>query len=163
MHVDHPWNVTLTSRLFPSGSLFVSHLPRHPHPMLPHDLGLSLTDNWNVAWKSPFSAHLCYLSSRGPRPPRPSPRCRPHVGYLHLRILRDTGLSPLCTQPLGPHHNCGQRRGLRIVRYTLQYSNVDRKYKNEWNKLHLIHEGEVLFVLNELRKLRFTHSFKSFQ
>ena len=44
MHVDHPWDVTLTIRLFPSGSLMVVRTTAFPtpHAWIPHDLGLSL-------------------------------------------------------------------------------------------------------------------------
>ena len=46
MHADHPWNVTLTSRLFPSGSLIVAHptASSTPHAWGLGDLGLSLTE-----------------------------------------------------------------------------------------------------------------------
>ena len=47
MHADHSWDVTLTSRLFPSGSLIVAHptASSTPHAWALGDLGLSLTDN----------------------------------------------------------------------------------------------------------------------
>ena len=55
MHADHPWNVTITSHLFSSGSLIVAHPTSFtPHAWAPGDLCLSLTDNWSVAWKPPF-------------------------------------------------------------------------------------------------------------
>ena len=44
MHADHPWDVTLTSRLFPSGSLTVVHTTVFPtpHARTPRDLGFPL-------------------------------------------------------------------------------------------------------------------------
>jgi len=58
--------VTLTSRLFPSGSLIVAHPTASSTPLAwaLRDLGLSLTDNWSVAWKPPFSTHL-YVEPSG--------------------------------------------------------------------------------------------------
>ena len=60
MHAAHPWNVTLTSRLFPSGSLMVVHTTAFPtpHARTPRDLGFSLTDNWCVVWDPPLVAQL---------------------------------------------------------------------------------------------------------
>ena len=44
MHADHPWDVTLTSRLFPSGSLTVVRTTAFPtpHARTPRDLGFPL-------------------------------------------------------------------------------------------------------------------------
>ena len=63
-----------------------------------HGSKQGVTDNWSVAWKPLFTAHLYYLSHRGLRPPRPLPRRRPHLGYLDLRASRDTGPSSSWTQ-----------------------------------------------------------------
>jgi len=49
MHAYHPWNVTLTSRLFPSGSLVVVRTIAIPTPP---------AGNWSMAWKPLFSVHL---------------------------------------------------------------------------------------------------------
>ena len=50
MHADHPWDVTLTSRLFPSGSLMVvrTTVSPTPHARTPRDLGfpLLITGMW---------------------------------------------------------------------------------------------------------------------
>ena len=95
MHADHPWIVTLTSRLFPSDSLIVAHPTAlsTPHAWTLHDLDFSLTESWNVTWRPPFSAQLYCLGDRGPRPPRPSPGCRPLLGYPYSRASWDTGPS----------------------------------------------------------------------
>jgi len=50
MHADHPWDVTLTSRLFPNGSLMVVRTTASPtpHARTPRDLGfpLLITGMW---------------------------------------------------------------------------------------------------------------------
>ena len=85
MHADHPWNVTLLSCLFPSGSLTVVRptASSTPHAWALGDLGLSLTDNWSVAWKPPFSVHLyCWVAEA--RGLHALPWCRPLLGSPYL-------------------------------------------------------------------------------
>jgi len=44
MHADHPWDMSLTIRFFPSGSLMVVHTTASPtpHAWTPCDLGFPL-------------------------------------------------------------------------------------------------------------------------
>jgi len=101
MHADHPWDVTLTSRLFPSGSLIVAHttVSSTPHAWTLGDLGLSLTNNWSVAWKPPFLVHLyCWVTEA--RSLHALPWCRPLLGSPYLWAYRDSG--PSCQPPSGP-------------------------------------------------------------
>jgi len=62
MHADHPWDVTLTSLLFPRGSLIVTcpTASSTPHAWTFCDLDFSLTECWNVAWKLPFFFQLSF-------------------------------------------------------------------------------------------------------
>ena len=59
MHADYPWDVTLTGHLFSSGSLIVSHPTVSPtlHAWTSDGLVPSLSNNWSVACKTPFSTH----------------------------------------------------------------------------------------------------------
>jgi len=90
IHADHPWDVTLTSRLFPSGSMMVVRTTAFPtpHARIPH-LGLFLlvTGMW-------LETHLfgpsLLLGCRGPRPPRPasmSPPPRLSLSVSPTRLL----------------------------------------------------------------------------
>ena len=81
MHADHSWDVTLTSRLFPSGSLMVVRTTAFPtpHAQTPHDLGFPLlvTEVWpeNHLFRSIFIVGLL-------RPPRPASMSSPSSAPL---------------------------------------------------------------------------------
>ena len=72
MHADHPWDVTLTSRLFPIGSLIVvrTTVSPTPHARIPHDLRFPslITRVWlgNHLFRSIFTIGL-------PRPEASTP------------------------------------------------------------------------------------------
>ena len=64
MHVAHPWNVTLTGRIFFQW-LFICVTPErviHTTRMGSRDLGFSLADNWRVVWDPPLVAQFCCSS-----------------------------------------------------------------------------------------------------
>ena len=68
------WDVALTGRFGPSGSLIggaYCHVPT-PHARVLRESGLSLLETGDVVWKPPFFVHIYYLGCRGPRLPHPS-------------------------------------------------------------------------------------------
>ena len=120
MLADHPWDVTLTSRLFPSGSLMVVRTTAFPtlHAWIPRDLGIPLlvTGMW-------LENHLFCPSSmlecQGSRPPRPA--SMPPPPRLPLSVSLEDSASSYWTsqrtQPSGPHHDLGQRPRPRTGQY----------------------------------------------
>ena len=101
MHVDHPWDVTHTSRLFPSGSLVVvrtTAIPT-PHARVPRELGLSLlvTGVWlgNHLFRSIFTVGV-------PRPEASTP-CL-DVAPSSAPLIREPNETPPCPAepPSGP-------------------------------------------------------------
>ena len=82
------WDVTLTSRLFPSGSLMVVRTTAFPtpHAQIPRDLGLSLLVTGMWLENHLFCPSLL-LGCRGPRPPRPASMC-PLLGPLPVSLSR---------------------------------------------------------------------------
>jgi len=138
MHADHPWDVTLTSRLFPSGSLTVVRTIAFPtpHAWTPHDLGFPLlvTGVWlgNHLFRSIF--YCRGAEARGPRPPRLASMPPPPWLPLSMRLvrLRPVLLTSQWTQPSGLHHDFGQHLRPRTGRYIilLHFLSVSNAFLN---------------------------------